>query len=115
MSKHLNQEEIENRLGAVMKAFSEENAKGVCNMNSVANLLEKGGYRIILKGRLKENNRRSEDEVNESIIKSIRGLNNFVNRVSDIVHKGSESADLNELIDKNIAFWNKIKELFPNK
>ena len=46
MSKHLTNEEIEHRLGAIMNAYKKENANSVFNMNCVASLLESGGYII---------------------------------------------------------------------
>lgn len=100
MNKHLTNEQIDNRLGAVMNAFVEENATSVMNLNSVANLLESGTYSI-----------NGDAEINESVAKSIKRLTGFVNRISDIVYKGTEEHSLNEQIDANIKFWQDLREV----
>ena len=97
MSKHLTNEEIENRLGAVMNAYKEENANSVFNMNCVASLLESGGY--IINGDI---------DKSKNVAASIRRLTGFVNRISDIAHKGSEHHDLDAQIDANRKFWENI-------
>ena len=100
MSKHLTNEEIDNRLGAVMNAYKEENATSVFNLNCVASLLESGGYII-------------NDDIDKSknVAASIRRLTNFVNRISDIVHKGSEHHDLDTQIDANHKFWKDLETI----
>ena len=100
MSKHLTNEQIDNRLGAVMNAFKEENATGVCNMNAVASLLERGSYSI-----------NGDAKTNEQVAKSIRRLTTFVNRICDIVHKGTEECDLDTQIDTNRKFWKDLSEI----
>ena len=100
MSKHLTQKQMNNRLGAVMNAYKEENANSVFNMNCVASLLESGGY--IINGDI---------EKSKNVAESIRRLTGFVNRISDIVHKGTEELDLDTQIDDNIKFWKEIKEI----
>ena len=97
MSKHLTNEEIENRLGAVMNAFKEENATSVMNMNSVASLLTSGTYSI-----------NGDDETSKRVAESINRLTSFVNRISDIAHKGSEEHNLDAQIDANHKFWENI-------
>ena len=98
MSNHLTNEQIENRLGAVMNAFKEENATSVMNMNSVASLLESGTYSI-----------NGDAKTNEQVAKSIKRLTGFVNRLSDIVHKGSEESDLDAQIDASLKFWEDLR------
>lgn len=100
MSKHLTNQQIDNRLGAVMNAFKEENANSVMNMNSVANLLERGTYSI-----------NGDVETNERVAKSIKRLTSFVNRISDIVHKGTEECDLDNQIDENIKLCEQLREI----
>jgi hypothetical protein len=97
MSKHLSNEEIENRLGAVMNAYKEENSNSVFNMNCVASLLENGGY--IIDGDI---------DKSKKVAESIRRLTGFVNRISNITHKGSEHHDLDSQIDDNHKFWENI-------
>jgi hypothetical protein len=108
MSKHLTNEQIENRLGAVMNAFKEENAKSVCNMNSVASLLESGHYSISVSEKIKS---ASDRDINDDVAKSIKRLTAFVNRISDIVYKGSEEHSLDAQIDANRKFWDDLKEI----
>jgi hypothetical protein len=99
MRKHLTNEQIDNRLGAVMNAFKEENATSVMNLNSVASLLESGNYSI-----------NQDAEISNRVSKSIKRLTGFVNRISDIVYKGTEEHSLNEQIDANIKFWQDLRE-----
>ena len=105
MSKHLTNEEIENRLGAVMNAFKEENATSVMNMNSVASLLKSGHYSISVSEKIKS---ASDRDVNNDVAMSIKRLTKFVNRISDIAHKGSEEHNLDAQIDANHKFWENI-------
>lgn len=100
MSKHLTNEQIYNRLGAVMNAFKEENSTSVMNMNSVASLLTSGTYSI-----------NGDAEINEQVAKSINRLTSFVNRISDIVHKGTEECDLDAQIDATHKFWEELKSI----
>ena len=100
MNKHLTNEQIDNRLGAVMNAFKEENATSVMNMNSVASLLTSGTYSI-----------NDDAEINEQVAKSIKRLTSFVNRISDIVYKGTEEYDLDSQIDENRKFWEELKSI----
>jgi hypothetical protein len=100
MSKHLTNKEMDNRLGAVMNAFKEENATSVCNMNAVASLLERGSYSI-----------NGDSKTNEQVAKSIRRLTAFVNRISDIVYKGAEECDLDTQIDANHKFWKDLETI----
>jgi hypothetical protein len=106
MSKHLTNEQIDNRLGAVMNAFKEENAKSVCNMNSVASLLESGHYSISVSDKIKS---ASDRDINDDVAKSIKRLTAFVNRISDIVYKGAEEHDLDSQIDANRKFWKDLE------
>ena len=98
MSKHLTNEQIDNRLGAVMNAFKEENATSIMNMNAVASLLERGSYSI-----------NGDAKTNDEVVKSIRRLTSFVNRISDIVYKGTEESDLDSQLDANIKLWENIR------
>ena len=100
MSKHLTNEEIENRLGAVMNAFKEENATSVMNMNCVASMLKSGTYSI-----------NGDDETSKQVAESINRLTSFVNRISDIAHKGSEEHNLDDQIDATIKFWEDLKSI----
>ena len=100
MSKNLSNKEINNRLGAIMNAYKEENASSVFNMNCVASLLESGGY--IING---------DEEKSKKIAKSIRSLTLFVNRINDIAYKGTELKDLDEQIDQNKKFWNDLSQI----
>lgn len=100
MNKHLTNEQIDNRLGAVMNAFKEENATSVMNMNSVARLLTSGTYSI-----------NDDAKINEQVAKSIKRLTSFVNRISDIVYKGTEECDLDSQIDENRKFWKELKSI----
>lgn len=100
MSKNLSNKEINNRLGAIMNAYKEENASSVFNMNCVASLLESGGY--IING---------DEEKSKKIAKSIRSLTTFVNRISDIAYKGTELKDLDEQINQNKKFWNDLSQI----
>jgi len=108
MSKHLTNEQIDNRLGAVMNAFKEENATSVFNMNSVARLLESGSYSISVSERIKS---ASDRDVNNDVAMSIKRLTTFVNRISDIVYKGTEECDLDSQIDSNRKFWEELKSI----
>lgn len=103
MSKNLSNTEINNRLGAIMNAYKEENASSVFNMNCVARLLETGGY--IING---------DEEKSQKIAESIRRLTSFVNRISDIAYNGTELKDLDEQIDQNIKFWSNLYEILNN-
>lgn len=114
MSKHLTPEEIESRLGAIMIAYSNMNGVSQCNLNSVASLLEDGGYSIKLSDKLIERGRRTEEETTKSVAASLRRTVLFMNRVSDIAYKGTEKADLDQVIDKNIKFWNSLKEILQS-
>lgn len=100
MSKNLSNKEINNRLGAIMNAYKEENGNSVFNMNCVASLLESGGY--IING---------DEEKSKKIAKSIRSLTSFVNRINDIAHKGTELKDLDEQIDQNKKFWSDLSQI----
>jgi hypothetical protein len=100
MSKHLTNEQIDNRLGAVMNAFRDENATSVMSMNSIASLLNRGTYSI-----------NGDDETSKRVAESIKRLTTFVNRISDIVHKGTEECDLDSQIDKNHEFWKELSEI----
>lgn len=100
MSKHLTNEQIDNRLGAVMNAFKEENATSVFNMNCVASMLTSGTYSI-----------NGDAKTNDQVAKSIRRLTSFVNRISDIVHKGAEEHDLDSQIDANRKFWKDLETI----
>jgi hypothetical protein len=106
MSKHLTNEQIDNRLGAVMNAFNEENATSVCNMNAVARLLESGSYSISVSEKLKS---ASDRDINNDVAMSIKRLTTFVNRISDIVYKGTEESDLDAQLDANIKLWENIR------
>ena len=106
MSKHLTNEQIDNRLGAVMNAFKEENATSVFNMNCVASMLNSGHYSISVSEKLKS---ASDRDINDDVAKSIRRLTSFVNRISDIVHKGTEECDLDTQIDANHKFWKDLE------
>ena len=108
MSKHLTNEEIENRLGAVMNAFKEENATSVMNMNSVASLLKYGHFSISVSEKIKS---ASDRDVNNDVAMSIKRLTTFVNRISDIVHKGTEECELDSQIDANHKFWENIASI----
>jgi phage gp37-like protein len=108
MSKHLTNEQIDNRLGAVMNAFKEENATSVFNMNSVARLLESGHYSISVSEKLKS---ASDRDINNDVAMSIKRLTTFVNRISDIVYKGAEECDLDSQIDDNRKFWEELKSI----
>jgi hypothetical protein len=98
MSKHLTNKEIDNRLGAVMNAFKEENATSVLNMNCVASMLRSGTYSI-----------NGDAKTNQQVADSISRLTSFVNRISDIVHKGTEECDLDTQIDANRKFWKDLE------
>ena len=111
MSKHLEAHEVEERLGAIMKAYSEMNGNVQLNLSCVASLLEDGGYSIKLSEELIERGKRSEEETTESVAKSIRSAVQFMNRVSDIAYKGAEKVDLDQMIDQNISFWKQLKEI----
>jgi len=87
MSNHLTNEQIENRLGAVMNAYREENATSVFNMNCVASMLNSGTYSI-----------NGDAETSKQVAESIKRLTTFVNRISDIVYKGSEEHGIDEQI-----------------
>ena len=100
MSKHLTQKEMNNRLGAVMNAFKEENATSVFNMNCVASMLRSGTYSI-----------NGDDKTNKQVADSINRLTAFVNRISDIVHKGTEECDLDTQIDANRKFWKDLETI----
>jgi hypothetical protein len=100
MSKHLTQKEMDNRLGAVMNAFKEENATSVFNMNCVASMLRSGTYSI-----------NGDDKTNKQVADSINRLTSFVNRISDIVHKGTEECDLDTQIDANHKFWKDLEAI----
>ena len=100
MSKHLTQKQMNNRLGAVMNAFKEENANSVFNMNCVASMLRSGTYSI-----------NGDDKTNKQVADSINRLTGFVNRISDIVHKGAEECDLDTQIDANRKFWKDLETI----
>lgn len=100
MSKHLTNKQIDNRLGAVMNAFKEENAKSVMNMNCVASMLRSGTYSI-----------NGDAKTNEQVADSISRLTSFVNRISDIVHKGTEECELDSQIDANHKFWKDLEAI----
>ena len=100
MSKHLTQKEMNNRLGAVMNAFKEENATSVFNMNCVASMLRSGTYSI-----------NGDDKTNKQVADSINRLTAFVNRISDRVHKGAEECDLDTQIDANRKFWKDLETI----
>jgi len=100
MSKHLTCKEMDNRLGAVMNAFKEENATSVFNMNCVASMLRSGTYSI-----------NGDDKTNKQVADSINRLTAFVNRISDIVHKGTELSDLDVQIDANRKFWKDLEAI----
>jgi len=100
MSKHLTSKEMDNRLGAVMNAFKEENATSVFNMNCVASMLRSGTYSI-----------NGDDKTNKQVADSISRLTAFVNRISDIVHKGAEECDLDTQIDANHKFWKDLETI----
>jgi hypothetical protein len=100
MSKHLTCKEMDNRLGAVMNAFKEENATSVFNMNCVASMLRSGTYSI-----------NGDDKTNKQVADSINRLTAFVNRISDIVHKGTEECDLDTQIDANHKFWKDLEAI----
>lgn len=108
MSKHLTQEQMNNRLGAVMNAFKEKNATSVFNMNCVASLLESGHYSILVSEKLKS---ASDRDINNDVAKSIKRLTAFVNRISDIVYKGAEECDIDNQIDANLKFWKDLEQI----
>jgi hypothetical protein len=114
MSKHLSAQEVEERLGAIMKAFKELNGNLQLNLNSIASLLEDGAYSIKLSESLIERGRLSEEQTTESVAKSIRKAVLFMNRISAIAHRGNERADLDEVIDENIRFMEELKLILDN-
>lgn len=111
MSKHLSAQEVEERLGAIMKAYKELNGNLQLNLNSIASLMEDGAYSIKLCDSLIERGKRSEEETTESVANSIRKAVQFMNRISDIAHRGTEKSDMDQIIDDNIKFWEELRSI----
>jgi hypothetical protein len=50
-------------------------------------------------------------KTNQQVADSISRLTSFVNRISDIVYKGTEECDLDNQIDANNKFWKELQAI----